>query len=264
MKYHFISDQGVENLTQDRGRRAGVGGRRLPHPRPVRGDRARGAPQLDAQGADHAVRGRQDLPVQPVRLDQGVAALGLPAHRGRPDDAGPQPHRPPLRRSSSSPSSRATWCRVSARAPTRCCWAGCSRTPDAHRYRIGANYNQLPVNAPRSPVHSYSKDGHDALSDRVRTRSMRRTPRVGRAPTPSATASRPAGTPTATWCAAHTPCDAEDDDWGQAGTLVRDVMDDAERDRSGRATSLATCSTASRAGPAARLRVLAQRRQGPG
>ena len=24
---------------------------------------------------------------------------------------------------------------------------------------------------------------------------------------------------------------AEDDDWGQAGTLVRDVMDEAERDR---------------------------------
>ena len=24
---------------------------------------------------------------------------------------------------------------------------------------------------------------------------------------------------------------AEDDDWGQAGTLVREVMDDAERDR---------------------------------
>ena len=24
---------------------------------------------------------------------------------------------------------------------------------------------------------------------------------------------------------------AEDDDWGQAGTLVRDVMDDAERER---------------------------------
>jgi len=31
--------------------------------------------------------------------------------------------------------------------------------PDAHRYRIGANYTQLPVNAPKSPVHSYSKEG---------------------------------------------------------------------------------------------------------
>ena len=30
---------------------------------------------------------------------------------------------------------------------------------DAHRYRIGANYNQIPVNAPRCPVHNYQRDG---------------------------------------------------------------------------------------------------------
>ncbi|GII88439.1 catalase [Sphaerisporangium siamense] len=31
--------------------------------------------------------------------------------------------------------------------------------PDTHRYRIGANYLQLPVNRPKAPVHSYNKDG---------------------------------------------------------------------------------------------------------
>lgn len=31
--------------------------------------------------------------------------------------------------------------------------------PDTHRYRIGANYLQLPVNQPKVPVHSYNKDG---------------------------------------------------------------------------------------------------------
>lgn len=31
--------------------------------------------------------------------------------------------------------------------------------PDAHRYRIGTNYLQLPVNQPRSSVNSYNKDG---------------------------------------------------------------------------------------------------------
>ncbi|GAA5074762.1 catalase [Thermocatellispora tengchongensis] len=31
--------------------------------------------------------------------------------------------------------------------------------PDTHRYRIGPNYLQLPINAPRSPVHSYNRDG---------------------------------------------------------------------------------------------------------
>jgi catalase len=31
--------------------------------------------------------------------------------------------------------------------------------PDTHRYRIGPNYLQLPVNRPKSPVHTYNKDG---------------------------------------------------------------------------------------------------------
>jgi catalase len=30
---------------------------------------------------------------------------------------------------------------------------------DAHRARLGVNYNQIPVNTPVVPVHSYSKDG---------------------------------------------------------------------------------------------------------
>src|SRR6201993_3071615 len=31
--------------------------------------------------------------------------------------------------------------------------------PDAHRYRIGVNYDSLPVNKPQCPVHTYNKDG---------------------------------------------------------------------------------------------------------
>ena len=30
---------------------------------------------------------------------------------------------------------------------------------DAHRARMGVNYKQIPVNRPKVPVHSYSKDG---------------------------------------------------------------------------------------------------------
>ena len=63
------------------------------------------------------------------------------------------------------------------------------------------------------------------------TRCMRPTPRADPRPTPHATASPRAGTPTGTWCAAAYTLRADDDDWGQAGTLVRQVMNDAERDR---------------------------------
>jgi catalase len=30
---------------------------------------------------------------------------------------------------------------------------------DAHRYRVGVNADQLPVNRPRCPVHTYNADG---------------------------------------------------------------------------------------------------------
>ena len=36
---------------------------------------------------------------------------------------------------------------------------------DAHRYRLGTNYQQLPVNAPQCPFASYQRDGAMALGD---------------------------------------------------------------------------------------------------
>ncbi|NON23258.1 catalase, partial [Klebsiella pneumoniae] len=35
---------------------------------------------------------------------------------------------------------------------------------DAHRYRVGTNHQQLPVNAPRCPVNSYQRDGSMATA----------------------------------------------------------------------------------------------------
>jgi catalase len=35
--------------------------------------------------------------------------------------------------------------------------------PDAHRYRLGVNYQQLPVNEPKCPVMHYQRDGAMAL-----------------------------------------------------------------------------------------------------
>lgn len=37
--------------------------------------------------------------------------------------------------------------------------------PDAHRYRVGTNFAQLPVNAPKCPFHTYHRDGAMALGD---------------------------------------------------------------------------------------------------
>ncbi|MGB8634820.1 MAG: catalase [Rhodanobacteraceae bacterium] len=101
---------------------------------------------------------------------------------------------------------------------------------DAHRARLGVNYKQIPVNQPKCPVHSYSKDGVGRtvnVSDPVYAPNSKGGPAADPARTDDA----------GLWHAdgdmvrkAYT-LRKDDDDWGQAGTLVREVMDDAARDR---------------------------------
>src|SRR5271156_6812515 len=101
---------------------------------------------------------------------------------------------------------------------------------DAHRARLGVNYKQIPVNRPKSPVHSYSKDGAlrvQNVSDPVYAPNSYGGPKADPERTDAA----------GLWYAdgdmvrkAYT-LRAEDDDFGQAGTLVRRVLDDAARAR---------------------------------
>ena len=101
---------------------------------------------------------------------------------------------------------------------------------DAHRARIGVNYKQIPVNAPVAPVHSYSKDGAmrvQKVSDPVYAPNSKGGPEADGERYPAVETWEASGE---FIHAAYTPR-AEDDDFGQAHTLVREVMDDAQRDR---------------------------------
>jgi catalase len=101
---------------------------------------------------------------------------------------------------------------------------------DAHRARLGANFSQIPVNRPKSPVHSYSKDGAmrvDNVSDPVYAPNSYGGPQADPSLTDDAGLWHADGDMVRS---AYT-LRKDDDDWGQAGTLVRDVLDDAERDR---------------------------------
>ncbi|MGH3562283.1 MAG: catalase, partial [Mycobacterium sp.] len=100
---------------------------------------------------------------------------------------------------------------------------------DAHRARIGTNYNQLPVNAPKVDVHSYSKDG--AMRFRNASDPVYAPNSVGG---PKADPARAAEM---RWYAdgemvrqAYT-LRKDDDDWSQAGALVRNVLDDGAWER---------------------------------
>ncbi len=100
---------------------------------------------------------------------------------------------------------------------------------DAHRARLGVNYKQIPVNTPKVEVHAYSKDG--AMRIRNATDPVYAPNSFGG---PQAD---PARVAEVHWFAdgemvrqAYT-LRPDDDDWGQAGTLVREVLDDAARER---------------------------------
>ena len=133
---------------------------------------------------------------------------------------------------------------------------------DAHRSRIGVNYKQIPVNSPQAGCTAYAKDGamrvHN-VADPVYAPNSYGGPQAD----PSAGRRARCGTPTARWSARRTRCASDDDDWGQAGTMVREVLDDAARDRLVTNIVGHLLDGVSEPVLAARLRVLAQRRQGP-
>jgi len=101
---------------------------------------------------------------------------------------------------------------------------------DAHRARLGVNYKQIPVNRPKSALHSYSKGGAmrvQNVSDPVYAPNSCGGSRADPARTDEA----------GLWYAdgnivrkAYT-LRVEDDDFGQARTLVRRVLDDPPRAR---------------------------------
>ncbi|MGA4507467.1 catalase [Propionibacteriaceae bacterium G1746] len=100
--------------------------------------------------------------------------------------------------------------------------------PDAQRNRIGTNYNQLPVNQPISPVNDYGKEGsmqyhHSGNAPVYSPNSYGRAYQAEQGPVDNGWESDGAMVRSA--YSLH----AEDDDFGQAHTLVRDVYTDEQR-----------------------------------
>ncbi len=101
---------------------------------------------------------------------------------------------------------------------------------DAHRARMGVNYKQVPVNRPKAPVHSYSKDGAmrvENVSDPVYAPNSKGGPAADPEHFPYVEKWEASGE----FIHAAYTLRKDDDDWGQAGTLVRKVMDGAARSR---------------------------------
>ncbi|MEN3308679.1 MAG: catalase [Micromonosporaceae bacterium] len=100
---------------------------------------------------------------------------------------------------------------------------------DTHRYRIGPNYLQLPVNQPQVPVHSYTFDGsmrylHSGNQPVYSPNSFGGPAVVERG------ADAGWGVAAGEMVRAAATLHAEDDDFGQPGTLVRQVLSESDRE----------------------------------
>jgi catalase len=94
--------------------------------------------------------------------------------------------------------------------------------PDTHRYRIGPNYLQLPINAPKAAVHSYNKDG--AMAYRNAPDPVYAPNSFG-GPQADPAVAEPSWDVSGEIVRAAYTKHREDDDFGQAGTMYRKVLD---------------------------------------
>jgi catalase len=229
VKYHFKTEQGIQNLTDAESRAARAG-------------------DLDAHRRDlwDAIA-RQDCPSW--RLEMQVMPFeDAASYRFNPFDltkVWPQRDYPPipvgrmvLDRNPENFFAQVTQVAFEVSnmvpgigpSPDRMVLGRMFAYGDSARYRIGPNYDQLPVNRPVSEVHNYNKDGpmqyEHSGSQPVYAPNSYGGPRADheRYADPG-------------WFAAGAEIartayeeHKDDDDFVQAGTLYRDVMTPADRD----------------------------------
>jgi catalase len=103
--------------------------------------------------------------------------------------------------------------------------------PDAQRYRVGTNYNELPVNRPKAPVHSYTQDGAQRHGFKPASAPVYAPNSFGGPVADPVKASAGTWESDGALVRAAATLHSEDDDFGQAGTMYREVFDAAAKQR---------------------------------
>jgi catalase len=228
VKYHFKTVQGIENFTLDEA--AAVAGQDPDfHRRDL----------WDAIAAGSAPEWRLEMQIMPFeeaaeyRFNPFDLTKVWP-HSDYPPitigrmvlDRNPANHFAEVEQAAFSPSSLVPGIGLS---PDKMLMGRVFSYHDSHLHRIGANYEQLPINTPKSPVHSYTKDGPMAFrhagDQPVYAPNSYGGPKAD-----------PTKAPPSWWVEAgaigHYAYDAhaEDDDFIQAGMLYRDVLSPTDRE----------------------------------
>ncbi|GAB3718609.1 catalase [Nocardiopsis oceani] len=231
VKYHFRTDQGNDFLTQEESDR--LAGEDADHHRRdlfeaiERGDHPSWTLSMQIMPVDEAANYRFnpfDLTKVWSKGDYPLIEVGRMTLNQNPEN-----HHIHIEQAAFEPSNLVSGIGPS---PDKMLLSRLFSYPDTHRYRIGVNYTELPPNRPHVPVRSYAKDGQ-----------MRQyPPNTGAVYHPNSfggpSAGSEEGVDQASWQveAADLVREAytqhrDDDDVTQPRSLIRDVMDDAARDR---------------------------------
>ena len=229
VKYHFKTDQGIDFLTQSEGDRlAGVDGDY--HVRDLyeaieRGNHPSWTLHMQIMPFDEAKTYRFnpfDLTKVWPHEDYPLIEVGQMTLNRNPSD-----YHTEIEQAAFEPNNLVPGIGPS---PDKMLLARLFSYADAHRARMGVNYKQIPVNQPKAPVHSYSKDGLmrvQNVSDPVYAPNSKGGPKADPTQYPQVEVWEASGEFVHS---AYTKR-KDDDDFGQPGTLVRKVMDNAARDR---------------------------------
>ncbi|HPG24621.1 MAG: catalase [Spirochaetaceae bacterium] len=228
VKYHFKTDQGIENFTR-RDAQAMTAEDPDYHRRDLwnameRGDEASWTLEMQIMPVTEAANYRFD-PFDLTKVwphaDYPPIPVGRLVLNRNPDDYFAE-----VEQSAFEPSNLVPGIEPS---PDRMLLGRLFSYPDAHRHRIGTNYLQLPINRPIGEVRSYNKDGAMRLrnpGDPVYAPNSRGGP----AARPERYAETHVRWPTGPLVRAPQRRHPEDDDFGQARTLIDKVLGGEEVD----------------------------------
>jgi catalase len=229
VKYHFKTNQGIANLTGDEA--AAMAGEDGDHHRRDLQDAIAGndAPEWTfsvqvmpfADAADYRFNPFDLTKVWP-KGDYPLIEVGRMVL-----DRNPENFFAEVEQASFNPSNLVPGTGLS---PDRMLMARVFSYHDTHLHRIGPNYEQLPVNRPHSPVHSYNKDGAMTYHHSGDQPVYAPNSRGGPAADPERGTEIPWDVEAAELGRTAYEKHTEDDDFGQPGTLIREVMGDDERD----------------------------------
>ncbi|WP_131105041.1 catalase [Ornithinimicrobium sufpigmenti] len=229
VKYHWHSDQGVENMTNEEaeqlaGQDADIHRRDL-FDAIERGDFPSWTLSVQVMPYEEAKTYR----FNPFDLTKVWPHADYPLHKvGKLTlNRNPQNWFAQIEQAAFSPSNTVPGTGVS---PDKMLLARTFSYPDAQRHRIGANFTHLPVNQPKVQVNAYQFDGpmaylHSGSQPTYVTNSYGRPWSDQEGPVENGWEADGALVRQAYQLR------EDDDDFGQAGTLVREVFDDAQRER---------------------------------